>query len=85
MVRLKKVSNSGCLQDREPVLGSIDGDMDVPAQIGQIQQLAGARRGGSKKTEKSHLITDPGQIANVALQIGLNVGAIEQIPVDLRG
>lgn len=83
MVWFQQIDNAGRLKDGKPALGGVEGHVGVAGQVGHVEQLPGACRRGPQETEKGHFIPHTGQVADVALQIGLDVGAVEEVAVTL--
>ena len=84
MVGLEQVHDARCFEHRQPVLGGVGRHVRVPGEFGHVQQLGGACGAGPHEAQERRLVADAGQVAYVPLQVGLDVRAEVEVPIQPR-
>lgn len=81
MERFQEVGDAGGHQDRQPVFAGGRVDVRVPAEVREVEHLAGAGGAGPQEPQEGALVADVGQVPHVPLEVGLDVGGIEQVRI----
>lgn len=68
----------GGFQHRQPGLDRVHGNTEVPGQIGQVEELRGARRQGPEKALELSQIAYLAEGTYISLQVGLDVSGMPE-------
>src|SRR5439155_26645217 len=73
------------LEDREPPLRGRPADEGVAGEIGLVEQSAGPERRETHQADERGEVADLGEIAEVALNVGLDIALEPQMAILVAG